>query len=458
MIRDLGRLKGKVLSLPAPLAAYDVDEEEEEEEDDDVNHSLLDPDWSEPRMDLTTSSNLSNTDSGSDTDSSSSSSCDTDSSSSSSCDTDSSSSSSCDTDSSSSSSCDTDSSSSSSCDTDSSSSSSCDTDSSSSSSCDTDSSSSSDATSSSPSLPSVAVSSAERRRVHRRKIEQKRWRLGGRRKVLRTLKDVVPQVIPKATLTTHAPKRTYFCTKCYTSFTTLVALALHEELCWNDRCQEEIFPDPHEKRMFTDVQKTIPLPIVGALDFECAVKPIQEEGRGPHSNKSTSQMTLENYFHPVSFGLAFINDKGKLLKKVYVSSDTDCLSLLFKALDSAERDLGPLLQRYPHHNVPREEVMRLKKEAKVCYLCKKPFPYPLHVDGALQRRNFKMGGVNEYGVRHADGRREEEEEDECLDDGGGGGGGAMAPRRKWGARRWVNSRKDLAKRVFWTIVIVAAGS
>ena len=168
-------------------------------------------------------------------------------------------------------------------------------------------------------------------------------------------------------------------------------------MCWNEQCQEERFPQPHERRSFTDVQKTIPLDIIGALDFECSVAPVNDKDS---SEKNTLKQKLEAEFRPVSFCLVFSSKKGKVLYKKYYASDTRCLKQLLKSLDSAERHLAPMMQRYPRHNLPAAEARRLKEEAKECYLCQKPFPFSLEEDLAIQRANASSRSVDADGTLH----------------------------------------------------------
>jgi hypothetical protein len=161
--------------------------------------------------------------------------------------------------------------------------------------------------------------------------------------------------------------KTYPCELCLNVFRTTQALERHMVLCSKNSPQETIIPEEGDVIEFKNYKNQVLFPVFGTLDFEACMHDPKD-----HSDSGKTVHLKEQV--PTTYSLFIRDIYGQTLFQETKSSDTDLLEQLFQTFHSIEKNIYPLLNRYPSvpSLSPRDE--HAFQSATTCYLCSESFP------------------------------------------------------------------------------------
>ena len=178
--------------------------------------------------------------------------------------------------------------------------------------------------------------------------------------------------------------RLFICPRCYHQTATSIAMQSHEVHCMRGHPQRITMPKAGQVKSFIAHEKSIASKFFGVMDFECKVSDETDKA-------DTRYMRVDQQFHPVSFGLVFIDDESQIRFSRYVEAEEDLMERLFETLEEAESTLKPLLQRYPYHNLSKHEADAMKAAATHCHICREPFTTSCSEDYVLGMEAARKG-------------------------------------------------------------------
>lgn len=176
----------------------------------------------------------------------------------------------------------------------------------------------------------------------------------------------------------------FYCLRCLLSFKSASDKERHMETCSKgSKLQKSVFPNPGEKMKFTHHKRKVPAPIVGYLDFESILTPIENEcscrsDKCRHKCSCEAQnlkkcecasFTIKKNIHlPIAYSLVFVSSKNELIcDKSYFGSDA--AENLVEFILSKQEDLNLLCQEYREKPLLTEEEQLKHDRAVNCYLC-----------------------------------------------------------------------------------------
>ena len=174
-------------------------------------------------------------------------------------------------------------------------------------------------------------------------------------------------------------KNCTFCRNCYKSFRSKVKLQAHAQYCeLNEpvivhypKCDEFGNPPTLEFKSF---EKSTPKTICGFLDFESALRKIDENCEICHKLECIcdfSHTTAISSHAPVTYSLHFVDFQGKILfSKTY--SGNDCIENLCSELLDVEGDLFNLIGAHKFNISLSKEEEKAFQNATDCHICKSP--------------------------------------------------------------------------------------
>ena len=140
----------------------------------------------------------------------------------------------------------------------------------------------------------------------------------------------------------------------------------HQSLCFRNKAQNLVMPEPGETLSFSNYASTHFVPIIGAFDFESAMTTTDGP---PHATNYSEEI----YKHkPVSYSMVFMDFCGKVLFSRTEASEEKCLELFMKALEDASASLSPFLDRIAEMEIDQEEEARFG-ESNACHICLRSF-------------------------------------------------------------------------------------
>lgn len=165
---------------------------------------------------------------------------------------------------------------------------------------------------------------------------------------------------------TRKRARAFYCCYCLNTLPTQERLNQHENSCKEFGAQRIEYAKPGTVSSFDAkcFPKTQRVPFTAYFDFECALKKL--EG----SDESGRNRVQEHV--PVAYAIAVVDWEGKLARPVIShAADKDVDKHFVDTVLQLEEELWAMRPDFPLHMSPQQE--KDCKNAKECYLCRKPF-------------------------------------------------------------------------------------
>ena len=182
------------------------------------------------------------------------------------------------------------------------------------------------------------------------------------------------------------------CEKCFLKFSRKCHREKHETQCFfqsqdaDEVKNGQFFAMPPEgaSKSFTNYHKTMPAPFLAAADLEAAMV-------RPSVSVDTKNRKAICEQVPVCFGLTIIETKtNRIVFHRVRSSQENCMSLFFQALEEARDLLTFLSKRFMTHNVEPSRVYELKRQATQCYICRKDFSLSFEQEQKIRRSGGEL--------------------------------------------------------------------
>lgn len=167
----------------------------------------------------------------------------------------------------------------------------------------------------------------------------------------------------KRTFSHHEP-----CPRCFTVLSGKRALERHMAKCGTNNTQVLELEPVGAQIEFKSEMKKYRIPLFAVADFEARIL-----SPGVGDVRDTQKRVAIEKQVPVSYSFAVFNHQGDIIFKKTESSQEKCMRLFFATLQEAQVVIFEELKKNVPHGLKKEEVIRLKKIARKCVLCKEKF-------------------------------------------------------------------------------------
>ena len=165
----------------------------------------------------------------------------------------------------------------------------------------------------------------------------------------------------------------FFCYLCLQGFIDKEKLEEHEKDCKNFQFQKISLPKEGEVLSFKEQAKTARIPFCIYADFECLTTKIDSCDQDPNVSSTNDYQQME----PYSYGYQRVSVDSRFDKPPVIYRGPDVIENFITALLEEEKEIKSILANIEPMTV--NEFVRLEyKEAKSCYVCKKPFSEKNH--------------------------------------------------------------------------------
>lgn len=179
-------------------------------------------------------------------------------------------------------------------------------------------------------------------------------------------------------------RKTYYCDKCVSVFTSARLFRSHVYRCKNPNGQKIEYAEKGDKVVFdSTTRRQCKAAYIGFLDFEAKMTTVTNEQNfkrtkcencrdgGPvrHCNHSERELSYQD---PMTYSFYVFSSGGKLLFQKTYSSDQDVMEDFFKTLEACEEELAHMNNAYKTLHMS-DRLQTLFEKEEVCWICKNEF-------------------------------------------------------------------------------------
>ncbi len=166
----------------------------------------------------------------------------------------------------------------------------------------------------------------------------------------------------------HKEKR-HLCLKCHNGFNTIESLGSHQKMCLEHKTQTIVYANPGDTEGFKNYERLHDVPFVVYADFECFVKPLETEEKGPLESYTVKYQShvpsgfcytikcVDGTVYPTKTVLRTASYEGEDMGKSFVESLSKDLRLIYDILKT------------PKPMVMSDEEKERHEKSESCYAC-----------------------------------------------------------------------------------------